>query len=185
MNTSSINPEALITATREWIDRVVIGHNFCPFARFVRTPETIHYVVSQSYKPDDLMLELYQECQRLDANDAISTTLLITPALKQFERYLDILELAQVILEQWNYEGIYQLASFHPQYQFEGEAANAPSNYTNRSPYPVLHILREADITRVMDDYADPHSIFENNMAETDKQGCGHFENLLKQCRTR
>ncbi|QPG06483.1 DUF1415 domain-containing protein [Salinimonas marina] len=177
------NTEEYIQATRQWIDQVVIGHNFCPFARFVRSPETIHYAVNAAYQAEDIMLALHAECQRLDNTPDIATTLLILPGLKQFDRYLDVLELAQVMLEQWHYEGVYQLASFHPHYQFEGEAADAPSNYTNRSPYPVLHLLRETDITRVMADYEDPHSIFENNMAETEKQGCAHFEQLLQQCK--
>ena len=177
------NTDECIQATRQWIDQVVIGHNFCPFARFVRTPETIRFEVNNAYQADDIMLALHAECRRLDTHEDIATTLLILPGLKQFDRYLDVLELAQVMLEQWNYEGVYQLASFHPRYQFEGEAADAPSNYTNRSPYPMLHLLREADISRVMEEYDEPQSIFENNMAETEKLGCAHFEEILGQCR--
>lgn len=175
--------ETIIKATRQWIDEVVIGHNFCPFARFVRHPETIRYAVDTQSKAEDIMLTLHRECQLLDEQRDIATTLLMLPALTRFDRYLDILELAQVMLEQWHYTGVYQLASFHPHYVFDGEPAEAASHYTNRSPYPVLHLLREADITRVMQDHPDPDAIYQHNMAETAKLGCAHFEQLLDKCK--
>ncbi|WP_018983023.1 DUF1415 domain-containing protein [Salinimonas chungwhensis] len=178
-----MNNKTIIEAVRYWVDDVVIAHNFCPFAGFVRQPETIHYAVCEAQDSADIMVALYDECRRLDDDDSISTTLLMLPALRCFDEYLDTLALAQTMMSQWHYEGEYQLASFHPDYQFEGEPVDSPSNYTNRAPYPVFHLIRERDITRALEDYDDPASIFEKNIARAEQLGCQHLQSQVQHCR--
>lgn len=173
----------IIAATQRWLDTMVIGHNFCPFARFVQQANSIHYTVCHASKLDDIMLALHRECQRLDQQNEVSTTLIMLPALNDFDQYLDMLDLAQVMLGQWHYEGTYQLASFHPDYLFEGEPANAPSHFTNRSPFPTLHILREAEISEALKFHDDPAAIFENNLATTQALGGEQLAAELAQCR--
>lgn len=179
---ANVTDSAIIGAMQAWLDDIVIGHNFCPFARFVRQPDTIYYTVTRSKDVQDVMLALHAECKRLDEQPDISTTLLMVPAFARFTGYLDMLDLAHAMLSQWQYEGVYQLASFHPDYQFEGEPANAPSHYTNRSPYPTLHLIREDDITRALEDYPDPEAIFERNMAVTEELGSDYFDKQLNRC---
>lgn len=116
---------------------------------------------------EELLHELVAECRRLDAEPGIATTLLIAPAgMEDFDDYLDWLELAERLLDDLGYRGIYQLASFHPDYVFDGVEAADPANATNRSPYPMLHILREAELERALASYPDPESIPERNMAK-------------------
>jgi len=177
-----MSEKVVIDAMRYWVDDVVIHHNFCPFARFVRHPETIHYQVCPAADVADIMLALHQACIQLDKNAEISTTLLMVPSLDRFDDYLDALSLAQAMIAQWNYEGIYQLASFHPQYEFEGEETASPSHYTNRAPYPTFHLIREADITRAMEGYSDPDAIFEANIERTEALGCSHLQAQLSAC---
>ena len=130
--------------------------------------DAIRYALAASADLEGLLHELVAECRRLDADaDAdIATTLLIAPAgMDDFEVYLDWLELSERLLEDLEYVGVYQLASFHPDYVFDGVEAGDPANATNRSPYPMLHILREAELERALASYPDPESIPERNMA--------------------
>lgn len=173
-----------IAATRQWVDDVVIAHNFCPFARFVRHPEKIRYCVA-SGDAGELLESLYQECQLLDEDVDIATTLLIldNAEVDTFDGFLDILSMADRLLDDWGYRGIYQLASFHPDYQFEGESPDSPTHFTNRSPYPVLHLIREKDIERVLADFGDPEKIYRDNMQTTQEKGEQHFQTLLSACK--
>ncbi len=173
-----------IAATRQWVDDVVIAHNFCPFARFVRHPEKIRYCVA-SGDAGELLESLYQECQLLDEDVDIATTLLIldNAEVDTFDGFLDILSMADRLLDDWGYRGIYQLASFHPDYQFEGESPDSPTHFTNRSPYPVLHLIREKDIERVLADFGDPEKIYRDNMQTTHEKGEQYFQTLLSVCK--
>ncbi|MBD3587275.1 DUF1415 domain-containing protein [Salinimonas sp. HHU 13199] len=177
-----MSEKVVINAMRFWVDDVVIHHNFCPFARFVRHPETIHYQVCTHDNVADIMVALHSACVQLDETAEIATTLLMVPALRRFDDYLDALSLAQAMLAQWQYEGIYQLASFHPEYEFEGEAESSPSHFTNRAPYPTFHLIREADITRALKDYANPDAIFEANISRAEALGCKHLQAQLNHC---
>lgn len=177
-----MSEKVIINAMRNWVDDVVIHHNFCPFARFVRHPETIHYQVCNDDDVADIMVALHNACVQLDDDADIATTLLMAPALYRFDDYLDALSLAQAMLTQWHYEGVYQLASFHPEYTFEGEAEHSPSHYTNRAPYPTFHLIREADISRALKDYADPDAIFEANIERTEALGCKYLQAQLNAC---
>ncbi len=128
--------------------------------------DTIRYALASSVELEGLLHELVAECRRLDADPAIATTLLIAPAgMDDFDDYLDWLELAERLFDDLGYRGVYQLASFHPDYSFDGVEVTDPANATNRSPYPMLHILREAELERALASHADPEAIPERNMA--------------------
>ncbi len=180
-NTSLINTY-VVDATLKWVDDIVIKHNFCPFARYVRTPNGIRCTVV-SGDTGDIIQSLYDELHHLDEFETTATTLiaLTHPTIADFEEYLDVLAIADNMLHDWGYSGIYQLASFHPNYLFEGADANDAENYTNRSPYPLLHLIREADITRLMKKEEDAEKIFSHNVAKAQALGCPYFENVLKE----
>lgn len=165
-------PDDPLAATREWVERFVVGLNLCPFAGAVAAQGRIRYVLSQAQDIDVLYQDLLGELALLvDADpDAVETTLLVHPwVLQDFEQYLDFLALVEEALEEAGLEGMVQVASFHPDYQFEGEAADDPSNLTNRSPYPMLHLLREASITTALEHYPDPEMIPVRNVEKLRK----------------
>src|SRR6266700_3747124 len=131
----------IIETTKKWISEVVVKCNFCPFAAGVIKQNTIHYQVEQGMALDICLEAFLKECLRLDNDKTIDTSFLIFPnAFQQFEDYLDLVFLAEKLLKKNKYEGIYQVASFHPLYRFAGTADDDASNYTNRSIYPMLHI---------------------------------------------
>ncbi|WFF43440.1 DUF1415 domain-containing protein [Salinicola endophyticus] len=158
--------------TRAWVESFVVAHDICPFAGREMRRDAIRYAVAEASDLEGLLHELIAECRHLDANAAIATTLLIAPAgMEDFDDYLDWLELAERLLEDQGYVGIYQLASFHPDYVFEGVEATDPANATNRSPWPMLHLLREAELERAIAHHADPEGIPERNMARLREPG--------------
>ena len=139
--------EEVIEQTRAWVRMVVVGSNFCPFAANELARNTIHYSVSRQTRLEDCLAVFIDECLRLDKDDQIETSLLAYPdAFYDFETYLGLVELAEDLLIEQGYEGVYQLASFHPDYRFAETAEDDPANYTNRSPYPMLHLLRESAV---------------------------------------
>ncbi|WP_348627104.1 DUF1415 domain-containing protein [Salinicola sp. CR57] len=161
----AIEPSAL-NRTRAWVESFVVAHDICPFAGREMRRNAIRYAVAEASDLEGLLHELVAECRRLDADADIATTLLIAPeGMGDFDDYLDWLELAERLLEDQGYVGIYQLASFHPDYVFEGVEATDPANATNRSPLPMLHILREAELEQAIAHHADPEGIPERNMA--------------------
>lgn len=172
-------------ATRHWLETLVVGLNLCPFARreLVRDRVRIE-VLPPSEGADDGQLRLQAlaaECQILDNDPGVATTLLVFPGvLEGFHDYLDFLALAEDLLHSLGYEGIYQLASFHPSYQFADSDEDDPANYTNRSPYPTLHLLREAQLTEVLDDYPAPEEIPERNKEVCRALGIPALAALLK-----
>ena len=179
-----MNDTHYINATLRWVDDIVINHNFCPFARYVRTPNRIHCTVVHG-DAGDILSALYDECKRLDNTDDIATTLIILPsaAATSFDDYLDILAISERMLSDWGYTGTYQLASFHPHYQFDGEDDNAEANYTNRSPYPLFHLIRESDIARYMKNEDDAEKIYLNNIQKANELGCPYFDKALQRMR--
>lgn len=168
------------TATMKWVDNIVIKHNFCPFARFVRTPNQIRCEVV-SGDAGVILETLYNELTHLDSSADTATTLLIlsSPALADFEEYLDILSIAEHMLQEWGYVGTYQLASFHPNYVFDGNTDDDAENFTNRSPYPVLHLIRESDISRYMKNEDDAEKIYTHNIQKANELGCPYFKETL------
>ena len=171
----------VINATLNWVDDIVIKHNFCPFARYVRTPNKIRCVVITG-DAGEVIPSLYDELRHLEENDSTATTLiaLTHPAIADFEEYLDVLAISDSMLHDWGFSGTYQLASFHPDYVFEGSDMNDAENYTNRSPYPLLHLIREADITRYMKNEEDAEKIFSHNIEKAQALGCPYFQNALE-----
>ncbi|MTT51847.1 DUF1415 family protein [Alcanivorax sp. VBW004] len=156
-----------IKQTRQWLEDVVIGLNLCPFARKPFNAGQVRLTVSDSRNVETLLGDLHEELDRMDrtpADDIDTTLLIITDQLEDFLDYNDVLDLADGLLEQQGWEGTYQIASFHPAYQFADTAVDDPENYTNRAPYPILHILREASLDKGLASYPNPEQIPERNM---------------------
>lgn len=169
MNTgnSETAPDAVIAATRAWVEKAVIGLNLCPFAKAVHVKGQVRYVASAAQTTDSLLADLIIELQTLKAADPdqLDTTLLIhADVLHDFLDYNDFLLVADAAIEDLGLGGQIQIASFHPQYQFAGSDAGDIENYTNRSPYPLLHLLRETSIERAVAAFPDAASIYEKNM---------------------
>jgi len=168
-------------ATQAWLEKAVIGLNLCPFAKSVHVNQRLRYVVSSASTPEDLLKELAHELlllKRADP-DEIETTLVIHPnVLQDFLDFNDFIGAADALIEDLELDGELQFASFHPQYQFGGTEPDDISNYTNRSPYPTLHILRESSIERATETMADTDSIFETNMATLEKLGLEGWQAL-------
>jgi hypothetical protein len=157
----------IIGRTRAWLEKVVIGLQLCPFAKAVHVKNQIRYVVSTAQTPEALQNDLIQELKTLEASSAedIDTTLLIHPAvLLDFLDYNDFLDIADQTVSDLGLDGHLQIASFHPGYQFADSGPNDIENYTNRSPYPMLHLLREASVERAVASSPDTADIYENNM---------------------
>lgn len=165
--TEAETDEEVIAETRAWLEKAVIGLNLCPFAKAVQVKNQVRYVVSETTDEETLLGQLRDEMSRLAATDPseVDTTLIIHPwVLNDFIDFNDFLGLAEDALEDLELEGVLQVASFHPQYQFAGTAPDAIDNYTNRSPYPMLHLLREASIDRAVAAFPDAAAIFEANV---------------------
>lgn len=163
-----------IAATRLWLERIVIGLNLCPFAKAVYVKDQVRLVLSDATTPEALVEELAEELVLLRDTPAeqIDTTLIVHPhVLGDFLDYNDFLDNADAAIEALDLQGILQVASFHPHYQFDGVAAEDASNYTNRSPYPTLHLLREDSVARAVDTFPDPDVIVERNIATLDRIG--------------
>ena len=159
--------EEIVARTRQWLERAVIGLNLCPFAKAVYVKEQIRYAVSRAETPEALLADLTTEFQALVAADAaaIDTTLLIHPqVLTDFLDYNDFLGVADAAVAELGLEGVLQIASFHPQYRFADAGPDDVENYTNRSPYPMLHLLREASVDRAVAAFPDAAEIYERNM---------------------
>ncbi len=160
-------PENAEALTRQWVESMVVGLNLCPFAAPVVKQATIHYAVEEGDKDEAVIQAFLAELDRIQASeeDELATTLLVTPnALPEFEQYLDMLDILQGLLDRSGLGGVFQLASFHPNYQFAGVSANDITNWTNRSPFPCFHLIREGMMTRVLMNYGDPDEIPERNM---------------------
>ncbi len=172
-----------ISKTQKWLDTVIIEYSICPFAKREFVRNTIHYELVKDKAIEKQLEQLILNCEKLDNDASIETTLLIFPdSLSDFDDYLNFLEIADTLMHKQGYEGIYQLASFHPHYIFAGSEENDPSNYTNRSPYPMLHILREASLEKVLANYPDPENIPERNIALTQSLGLSAMQKLLSDC---
>ena len=166
MNTRSGAEEA-VAATRIWLERAVIGLNLCPFAKPVHLHDRIRYFVSDSHSSARLLEDLMAELNALAAADSqqCETTLLIHPhVLTDFSDYNDFLGQADDAVSELGLEGVIQVASFHPRYQFEGAAPDDIENYTNRSPYPMLHLLRESSVERAVTTYPDTTAVYRKNI---------------------
>jgi hypothetical protein len=173
--------QTVIDQTRKWIKEVVIGCNFCPFAaREIKRNSVVFHVVMKA--TDHSALEkLAQSFEQLDRDTDTETIIIIFPdAFSDFFNYLDLHAVSEALLAELNYEGVYQIATFHPEYLFSGTETDDPANYTNRSPYPMLHILRESSVSKAVDSVPDADQIPLNNIAFAKQKGL-HFMQALKE----
>ena len=167
--------------TQAWLEKAVIGLNLCPFAKSVHVNHRLRYVVSEATTPEDLLKDLARELLALKRADPeeVETTLVIHPqVLQDFLDFNDFLGAADALIEELELDGELQFANFHPRYQFAGTLPDDISNYTNRSPYPTLHILRESSIERATATMADTDSIFETNIETLDRLGLEGWRKL-------
>ncbi len=184
INSPAFNQE-IIRQTQQWITEVVVGCNFCPFAARVLKQQTVHYQVQSGGNLQQSLTALAAEAARLDADTTIETSFLIFPeTFAEFEAYLSLVDLAEELLRQNGYEGVYQLASFHPQYLFAGSHEQDAANYTNRSLYPMLHLLRESSIDSALEHYKDPGQIPDRNIDFARKKGLTYMKMLRDSCRS-
>ena len=171
-----------IDETRRWLERAVIGLNLCPFAKAVHTKGQIRWVLSAATAAEPLLTELVAEMEHLAQADPaqLDTTLIVHPqVLQDFDDYNDFLGIADAALEQLGLEGTLQIASFHPHYRFAGTRANDVSNFTNRAPYPTLHLLREASVDRAVAAYPEAEAIYERNIETLRHLGAKGWRQLL------
>ena len=181
--TDVIDPAQVEAGVRRWLERAVIGLNLCPFAKAVYVKQQVRIVISDASTERALLEELGEELALLRDTPAeqVDTTLLVHPqVLGDFLDYNDFLGDADALVEAMDLDGVLQVASFHPQYQFAGSEPDDADNLTNRAPYPILHLLREASIDRAVAAYPDPDAIIERNIATVRELGFAGWDKLLK-----
>ncbi|MBX9923187.1 MAG: DUF1415 domain-containing protein [Rhabdochlamydiaceae bacterium] len=175
--------QQIIDQTITWIHKVVVGCNFCPFAARTLQQHQVHYQVESSTNISICLDAFLKEISRLDKEPHIETSFLIfSNAFQQFDEYLDMTSQAEDLLEERGYVGIYQLASFHPMYRFASSVKNDAADYTNRSIYPMLHILRESSIDKAIKHYEKPENIPERNVNFARKKGLTFMKLLRDSC---
>lgn len=183
MTHKTLQDQNVIAATQAWLKSVIIEYSICPFAKRELDRGSICFSVNHDTEIEQCLVHLVRECDRLDTEPGIETTLLIyADAFAEFDDYLDFLEIAESLLTEQGYEGTYQLASFHPDYCFQGAEPDDAANYTNRSPYPMLHLLRETSIERAVAGHPDTESIPQHNIELTRKLGLAKMQILLAAC---
>ena len=189
VNTADASPDGVpaelaIAETRAWVRRAVIGLNLCPFARAVDVKDQIRYVFSDATDAESLLATLVVELQRLADTDpeVVDTTMVIHPRVfADFEDFNDFLELADAAVEDLDLDGVLQVASFHPRFQFADTEVDDITNATNQSPYPTLHLLREDSVDRAVAAFPEAEAIFEKNMATLEKLGPQGWAAVKKQ----
>lgn len=175
-------PKQVEADTLDWLDKAVIGLNLCPFAKSVRVKGQVRVVVSDATEPEALLAQLVQELQHLaDVDPEVTdTTLLVHPqVLTDFLDFNDFMAAADGALQQLELDGTLQIASFHPQFQFAGTAPDDIGNYTNRSPWPTLHLIREASIDRAVAVFPEAEAIFERNIETLEALGLQGWQKLF------
>lgn len=178
-----MNSVTTIDVVRRWVEDVVVGLNLCPFAGRELVKDRVRFVVTEATTEVQLLEALEAELIVLSDDATVETTLLVHPeVLQDFFDYNQFLDTADRLLEQMELEGVYQVASFHPDYQFADTAADDAENYTNRSPYPLLHILREASLEKSIDAYPDVEQIPARNIERMNSLGREQLELLMQRC---
>jgi hypothetical protein len=174
--------EQVLEGTQRWLERAVIGLNLCPFAKSVQVKGQVRTVVSAASTPEDLLAELEAELRHLAEVDSVQTdtTLLVHPfVLQDFLDFNDFLEPADALLDKLGLEGTLQIASFHPQFQFAGTRPDDIDNYTNRTPWPTLHLIREESIYRAVEAFPEAELIYERNIATLRELGLEGWQRLM------
>lgn len=176
-----MNNEDVLAAMRQWVEKAVIGLNLCPFAKSVYVKDQVRFVISEAKHLDAFLEDLDRELDLLAATDPaeIDTTLLIHPTLlPDFLDFNDFTIIAEAAVEEHGLEGVIQVASFHPQFQFADTAPDDIGNYTNRAPYPTLHLIREASIARAVESFPDAEEIFGRNIETLNRLGLAGWRAL-------
>lgn len=174
-----------IEQTKQWLSQVIIGLNFCPFAKKEFVNQTIHYHLSEKAQLKQALVEFLTQCHYLHDNPDIETSLLIySDGFRDFNRFLDLVDDSNDLIVEHGFEGVFQIATFHPEYCFADADYDDASNYTNRSPYPTLHLIREQSMERVLSVYKNPEAIPDNNIALAEKMGADYFQTLLKKIKS-
>lgn len=180
-----LNHDSIIKSVQQWLDTVVVGLNLCPFAKRELDNHRVRLIVAEAETEEQLLDTLQAELELLSHDDSIETTLLIHPAvLTDFHEYNEFLAYADSLLEEMEFDGVYQIASFHPDYQFDGTEPDDVENYSNRSPWPILHILREASLERAIASHPGSDQIPEKNIALLKNLGRDKAHALLQSCFT-
>lgn len=177
----STEDDAVIESMQNWVDKAVIGLNLCPFAKAVQVKGQVRYVVSHATKEADVLKQLARELLTLADADPVQldTTLLMLPYMfEDFIDFNDFLDLADELLENLGLVGVLQIADFHPRYQFEGTEFDDMGNYTNRAPYPTLHLLREESIDKAVQAFPQAEAIFERNIEVLETLGIQGWKDL-------
>ncbi|MBE0365161.1 hypothetical protein PULV_a1910 [Pseudoalteromonas ulvae UL12] len=172
-----------IIQTQLWVNDVIVKYNFCPFARAEVASNKIQYTLCEQNTAEDAVMSMLDGCFELEQHPEIETTLLIYPeGFSDFDDFLALVDLANVMLAVQGFEGTYQLANFHPDYVFADSEPDDAANYTNRSPYPTLHLIREHSMSMALDDYDQPESIPEHNIKLARRKGRDFWQQLLENC---
>ncbi|TLU66349.1 DUF1415 domain-containing protein [Thalassotalea litorea] len=175
-----MNEKLIVEQCQKWVNDLVVGLNFCPFAKKEVINNTVRYQVGQDLDDEKALTLLAEELQYLQNHPDVETTLVIlADGYAFFDDYLDLLDLAQQWLKMTKLEGVFQIASFHPDYCFADTSAEDVSNYTNRAPWPILHILREESMTRAVSAHPDPEAIPERNIELCEQKGRQFFIDYL------
>jgi len=175
--------DIIIASTKQWVDSVVVELNLCPFAKRELTNNRVRFVVTEATTEEQLLVALQDELKQLEDDPSIETTLLVHPdVLQEFFDYNQFLDYADRLLVETKLVGVFQIASFHPGYQFGGTSRDDVENYTNRSPYPMLHIIREASLERAIADYPDIDQVPVRNVELMNRLGLERLKNLLEAC---
>lgn len=180
-DTAHLDTNTVSEHTKQWLEKAVIGLNLCPFAKAPHVKNLVRIVVSEARHLDGFLEDLDRELQLLGNTPAseLETTLLVHPTLfPDFETFNQMLEIADDAVVENELEGIVQIAPFHPDFQFEGTEADDISNYTNRSPYPTLHLIREDSIAKAAEAFPDSSAIFDRNIALLEKMGHEGWDKL-------
>ncbi len=179
----SIENDKIIEQTTNWIKSVVIDCNFCPFAAKAILKKSIRYIIKSDANMIVSLNALKEELDYLETDTEIETSFIIFPNnFDDFDDYLDLVKKAEQFLIKENYDGVYQIASFHPEYCFEGEDEDDAANFTNRSIYPMLHILREESLTKALSLYPNPELIPQHNIDFARKKGLQYMQMLRLAC---
>lgn len=175
----------VIKTVERWLTAVVIGLNLCPFAQREYRSDKVRFKESAARDTEQLLKDLIVELSLLSRRDDIETTLLIVPnALSDFLTFNDFLGFADDLLLEMKLDGVYQIASFHPHYQFAGTTVDDVQNYTNRAPYPILHLLREDSVSRAIEHHPNTDKIPDDNIQLMRSLGVQHMQTLLAKCNT-
>lgn len=175
--------DPIAEAVKKWVEGMVVGLNLCPFAKRELLADRVRFFVSEAETEEQLLIDLHSELNLLNDNTDIETTLLIHPEVLQgFSDYNQFLDYAEGLLMELKLEGVYQIASFHPDYQFADTERGDVENYTNRSPYPMLHLIREQSLEKAVANYPNPEQIPERNIALLRNLGRDKILALFQDC---